>query len=372
VTDQPTVALLRQYWLPKSETFIRDQVQLLSSWSPVTGGYLRLPEPLIEPDAYAISSKRFGWRILETAPRSLLANRLAKKLARRAPSLMHVHFGNDALDLLPVHERLDVPLFVTFHGFDATATRDPLLANYFDRIGDVFERATKLLAVSDFIAGRLVELGAPPAKVVTRYNGIPLGPRTAAPRDGVTDESASVLFVGRLVEKKGVADLLAAVAALPPDLRSTAVDVVGDGPLRSQLEVQARELGVNARFHDFVTHERIRVMMARASVVAVPSREASDGDCEGLPTVAVEASSVATPVVATRHAGLPEIVLDEETGLLSDEGDIQALSTNLARILSDAGLRTRLGRAGADRVRAAFDMHDQVAALERLYDAAGS
>jgi colanic acid/amylovoran biosynthesis glycosyltransferase len=372
------VAVLRREWLRPSETFVRDHAANLTRWAPVTGAFLRVPAPLTEPDCTVATLRPVTEIAYRYGPRRPWSAALSRRLAARGTRLMHVHFGPDALDLLDVRARLDVPLFVTFHGYDVSATRSPVMREYFAHVAEVFAAAHTLIAVSGFVADRLRELGAPPDKIQTHVNGIGLARFTGPARPDGTDASdrrdrpdsadASVLFVGRLVEKKGLGDLLSALAR--PELRGTRVDVVGDGELGPQLRRRAQELGLEVTFHDQASHERVAELMRRARLVCIPSRTAADGDSEGLPTVAVEAAATGVPIVATRHAGMPEIVVDGVNGLLSPEGDVAALAANLARLLEYPELARRYGQAGREIARTRFDMRTQVARLEALYDSA--
>jgi colanic acid/amylovoran biosynthesis glycosyltransferase len=111
--------------------------------------------------------------------------------------------------------------------------------------------------------------------------------------------------------------------------------------------------------------------MAESRVFAAPSKTAPDGDSEGLPTTIVEAAGLGLPVVATRHSGIPEAVVDGETGLLGAEGDRAALAANLRRLLADDALRTQLGAAARKHAEASFDVRRQAGRLEELYAALG-
>ena len=108
--------------------------------------------------------------------------------------------------------------------------------------------------------------------------------------------------------------------------------------------------------------------MAEARIFAAPSKTAADGDSEGLPTTIVEAARRGLPTVSTVHSGIPEVVVDGETGLLGPEGDSDALAGNLRRLLTDEALRSRLGAAAREHADANFDLVTQTGLLEDLYD----
>jgi glycosyltransferase involved in cell wall biosynthesis len=172
------------------------------------------------------------------------------------------------------------------------------------------------------------------------------------------------------VEKKGLGDLIEAMALVLGELPGARLLVVGDGPLRAELEARAGALGGAVRFAGWLGPAAIRREMERASVLCVPSRRGADGDAEGLPMVICEAGERGLPVVATRHSGIPEAVADGRTGLLAEEGDVAGLARQLVAVLADRGLREGLGAAARRTVEREFDVARQSALLDGLYDEA--
>jgi colanic acid/amylovoran biosynthesis glycosyltransferase len=177
--------------------------------------------------------------------------------------------------------------------------------------------------------------------------------------------------VGRMVEKKGFDDALAALAAMcaQPNATAATLTLIGDGPLRSALQRQATELNLEnaVRFTGFLPHGRVAEELMQAHVFVLPSRTARSGDMEGIPVALMEAMAQGMPVLATRHSGTPELVEHEVSGLLCEEGDRQALAANMLAIAAASDRWSAMGAAGAARVRAEFDLevwNDRL--LERL------
>jgi len=360
------VLVWRNKILPYSETFIRDQAEAMTRWTPVVAG-LHSVAPGITPQTESWVVTPSGRRPAVVAATVLSrSRRLSKGLLATDAGVVHAHFGYDASVIAPFADRAGIPLIVTFHGYDVTempTSSGAAAVLYRRRLPSLFARARVLIAVSDFVADRLRGLGAPERKVVVRHIGIPV--RGADP--GLVARSG-ILFVGRLVEKKGVADLLEAVALLPGHLRSTPVRVVGDGPLRTQLEAQSRALGLEVTFAGVLSSEQVRDEMSRAVLFCGPSKTSSRGDAEGYGLVFLEAALGGLPSVAYRHGGVVSAVEDGITGLLAEENDVQGLSQALRQLLLDRSLAERLGKAGRARVVRDLDVTKRTADLEDLYD----
>ena len=365
---RPVVAVWRSSWLPRSETFIRNQVASLRRWQPFLVGLRRVDDSLdIVPD-YA----PYGPGLLSRVKRKVNA-RMGYRwgydavLRRHGVRVIHAHFGPAGTKVLPIARRTGIPLVVTFHGFDVTsepARDDAAGAAYRADLRTLFAHAARLVAVSRFVAGRLVELGAPASKVVVRHIGIPV--------DGMLPERADrsgVAFIGRLVDGKGVADLIEAFALLPDDLRAaTPLRIAGFGPLAEPLEQLARERGVPAEFLGRLTSEGVADLLAGSAVFAAPSHRSADGWSEAFGIVFLEAALQGLPVVSYRHGGVPEAVQEGVTALLADERDVAGLAAHLRRLLENPDEARALGEAGRRRVLAEFDVVSCTAALEDLYD----
>lgn len=216
----------------------------------------------------------------------------------------------------------------------------------------------------------LRRLAPDPQRIELVYHGVdfsrfPAPPLAHSRRDGTDPEDPVVLLsVGRAVEKKGYGDLLAALAALPPE-RSWRFVHVGGGPLLAGLERRAHELGIADRVRWLGPQPQAEVLRCyrTADVFVLACRITGDGDRDGLPNVLLEAQSQKVPCVSTRLAGIRELIEDERTGLLAPEGDVSALARALDRMLGDPNLRERLAEAGFHRVRTAFALES---GIERL------
>jgi glycosyltransferase involved in cell wall biosynthesis len=205
----------------------------------------------------------------------------------------------------------------------------------------VIATADKIFADSEFIVGELgklvgfeVEAVATTAGVNASYFAPARGPADAKANLGWPD-APTVLFVGKVVEKKGLPYLLRAmpqVTARVPDARLV---VAGDGPELARAKALSRELGLNgaASFVGPQGHDELKSIYNAADVLAVPSIVARDGETEGMPTVILEAFAAACPVVGSRVAGIPEFVHDGETGFLAEPADPDDLAAKIIETL---------------------------------------
>ena len=352
-----------------SETFIRNQTSAISRWRPVTVGIKRVESVLSLPSDHVLFDNTFAGRLQRKIFRfTKRSQRLNSTVTRLNPQIIHAHFGRDALLILPVAIRAKIPIVVTFHGFDVTslATGNSRSARKYRReLKVLFRQATLLIAVSEFIRNRLIDLGAPSSKIRVHYIGIPLDEISTA-----TDvQREGILFVGRLTEKKGVEDLLHAVAMLPTeDLRGTAITIVGEGHLRSHLLSLAANLGVDARFTGSLPPTAVHELMSHSQIFCAPSKTAPNGDAEGLGMVFLEAQLYGLPVVSYHHGGVPEAVTEGQAGMLAPEGDVETLAQQIGYLLLNPGVRAQMSASGQMRVMSRFDVDKQTAELELLYD----
>lgn len=368
-----TVLVFRSEVLPSSETFILAQILSLSRFSAVLCGIRRRVGVLPVGVPVMLFGTGLVHRVLQRMDFGAWWGAQACRAARESrPSIVHAHFAIDGAKALPLAERLGVPLVVTLHGYDVMRTdaahaRTARGRAYLRGRGRLWSRASFFVCVSEAVRTRAVEVGFPVAKLRV----LPIGIDVAAlvPRQLLPAESL-VLFVGRLVPKKGCDVLIEAFARLQKVLPTARLRIVGDGPERVRLEAMASRLTVGTEFAGVQTAQQVLKEMRAARCLAAPSVTAADGDAEGLPTVLYESLALGVPVATTRHAGIPELIAHEETGLLADEGDSAALAGNLHRLCTEDALARRLAIDGRRVVEDRFSMATQTRALEGLYEEA--
>lgn len=220
----------------------------------------------------------------------------------------------------------------------------------------------------------LAGLAPEPGRVALLYHGLDLRRFPAAPTDRPARDGSDpadpvrIVSVGRAVEKKGFDDLLRALAGLPADLHWRFAHA-GDGPLLGRLGALAEETGTAGRvaFLGAKAQPDVIALLREADIFVLPSREAADGDRDGLPNVIMEAASQELPLVATRFAGIPEFIRPGIEGELVPPGDWAALSNALNLLARDPARRFVLGRGAGRRLRESFAAESGLAWLaERL------
>lgn len=366
-----TVAVWKRVWLPPSETFVRNQLTSLSRWRGVAFGVARIEGPLSRDSDRIL----FGSSLADRVSLALFrltgrSPRVERFLRSEDVAVVHAHFGSEAVSIWRQCRALRIPLVVTLHGHDVTAgPRTPGIAGwrYRRRLNRMFSYASAVIAVSNFIRECAISYGADPGKVVVRYIGIPTGSQSSPSSEG--DQTWDIAFVGRLSEKKGVKDLLQAVAEMPNG-RSVRVAVVGAGALAPDLHSYAERHSLDVDFLGHLDPDAVRGVLSRARLFVAPSQTAPSGDAEGFGLVFLEAALAGLPVVAYRHGGVSEAVVDGVTGILCDEGDVTALGGAIASLLSDSTALEAMGRAGRRRVIEGFDVVERTLQLEEIYEAA--
>ena len=309
---------------------------------------------------------RISERVLADAGRVSLA--AAEARARWDPQVVHAHFGWSGIRIAPLAAALGSPLVVTFGGRDVHhEMHDPELAPLYRTL---LARAARMICVSDDLRQRVLGRGVPPDRVVVIHRGTDLGRFRYADRGARRGGTPlRLLMVGRLVEKKGHADALAAVAALSRAGVPVHLTVVGDGELRQPLLETCRRLGIDrlVTLAGRTDEDGVAEHYRGSDLLVHPSVTAGDGDAEGLPNVVVEAAATGLPAVATRHGGIAEAVADGVTGLLVAERDVTGLADAIRALAADPVRRLAMGEAAAELARERFGLARQVARHLELY-----
>lgn len=368
ISAPPRVGIhLKAFPIP-SEAFVIEQARTLTEFKPEF-----LVRELLSPDTgfpvHALASK-WRRRLFALYPGAWA---FGGAEALRGLSLLHSHFGPNGVYGLSISKKLDIPLIVTFHGFDATVKHRELLMRggvsgrkYLLGLPRLKAEGARFIAVSDFLQGKLAAMGMPQEKVVRHYIGVDLTRFTP-----LTPElrRSDIVCVGRLVAAKGIADLIEAFALVAEQFPETHLRLVGQGSDRAAFERLADERGLRERvvFEGTMPHAQVAELVRHCAVSVLASKTGQDGWQEAFGLASIEAAAAGLPVVVTRHGGLPETVVDGVTGLIVPEGDVTQLADALAQLLRDEGLRTRMGIEARRHVEQNFNLSLQTRKLERIY-----
>jgi glycosyltransferase involved in cell wall biosynthesis len=290
---------------------------------------------------------------------------LAAELGDRSawPKRLHAHFIHTPASVAYyTHLMTGIPWSTSAHAKDIWITPD-------------WEKREKLASMDWLVTctetghRALAALAPTPERTALVYHGLDFTRFPEPPaRETKTQGPYTLLSVGRLVPKKGYAGLIEALGALPRGL-DWRLRHIGGGPLKDEVQAQAEKLGIAERITWLGARPQETVLeeYRGADLFILNSRIADDGDRDGLPNVLMEAQSQRLPVIATNLAGIPELVIDGETGVLVPADDAPALARAIERLLRDPSLRERLAGAGYQRVRTMFAMDRGIADLERRF-----
>jgi colanic acid/amylovoran biosynthesis glycosyltransferase len=262
-------------------------------------------------------------------------------------------------------ELCGAPFVVSFHGYDFSTVPRKEGADVYRKL---FAAADAITVNSNYTSSRVESLGCPCEKLRLLPVGLDPAEFAFRPRSRVGGEPLRLLTVARLVEIKGHEFVIRAL----PFLRNLRIpvhyDIVGDGPLRKNLEKTASELGFvsSVRFHGSQSAEVTKALMAQAHVFVLASVSV-EGDREGQGLALQEAQACGLPVVAKRHGAFPEGVLDGESGFLVSERNSEALAERLQFLYSRPQQWAKMGEAGREFVVQKYDIHKLNRQLVDLY-----
>src|SRR5215831_10647284 len=290
--------------------------------------------------------------------------------ARNGVDHVHVHFANRAAHTAVFLKEISgIPFSVTAHGQDFMKD-----LGSDDLLREICAAAEFVAAETDYSRNLLRQRCPDSATKIHRvYNGIDLK-RFPMPRD-VTARPAvgpyrppRIVSVGRLVAFKGFDNLIDACAELARRRIEFVCNIIGDGPMRETLQAKIEQLDLSSRVNllGSLSQGAVLKKLQAADIFALPSTTDAQGATDVFPTVILEAMASARPVVSTRLAGIPELVVDGETGMLISAGDSIALTQALEQLLRDPDLRLRFGHAGRARIEQHFRIENTVAPLVEM------
>ena len=344
---------------PSELAFLRRQYIGFSRLEPVWTGRVLLPQ-----------APEVGSHLLRLGGHGPLGaiRRLLFRQCGVAPAIpieglapvVHAQFARGGALALPLARALNARLVVTLHGGDVGKDKNWSGTVLSRRWQATIAAARHFVCVSNAVAEVAARRGVPEAKLTVLPIGVEV-PDTPPPPPPVRSYH---LFVGRFVEKKGIAVIAAAVRRRRAAGDTTPMVFVGDGPLRPVLEALANDVA-GIELAGWLSPDAVRARMAGAWSLLVPSVIASNGDAEGLPSVVPEAMAQGCAVIGSDEGGIAEAIRHEVTGLLIPPGDAVALAEAMGRVGYPA-VRNRLGQTGFRAASAELNARIQSAKLEAL------
>jgi colanic acid/amylovoran biosynthesis glycosyltransferase len=331
-----------------------------------------------------LNSDRFGAATVYSAetypPIKRLANRIVRRvsgmypfyapiLRREAVDLIHAHFGHQGCRCLRVRRQTGLPLVTSFYGYDVSRDQqDPQWQRVYQAL---FAEGECFLAEGGAMVGRLEAAGCPRAKVKLHHLGVNLADIEFRARPPA-DVPIRFLICAPFREKKGIPYALRALArARGAREFSCQLVIVGDGPERENIDrvLSETSLGQVTTMRGALTYAQVLEELSRCHILLQTSVTAQDGDSEGgAPVILLDAQAAGLPVVATRHADIPEYVIDGESGLLAPERDVDGLTDRIVHLVDHPDQWAAMGQAGRQHVEANYNAVTQAARLESIYD----
>ena len=284
------------------------------------------------------------------------------RLKEKRINHVHAHFaGMAARTVFWIAKFFPITFSFTAHANDIFAPR-----NFEIGLDKLVGEARVVITETDYSEKFLRERFPKRADRIHRiYNGLNLA---EFGRANFSSDPPLIIAIGRLIAKKGFANLIRACALLVERGRSFQCEIFGDGPLENELHAQIEQLGLQelVQLPGAKPQHELRARLAKASVFVLPSVPEPEGGMDNLPTVIMEAMATGLPVVSTRIGGIPEMVIENETGFLVQPEDVGPLAGAIEKVTSDRSLGQKLGHAGYDRARKLFSIERNVRELYAL------
>lgn len=281
------------------------------------------------------------------------------------PSIIHAHFGFDAVKMIWFASHFRIPLVISFYGSDVS--RLPSEFGWKRRYKKLAAAGSHFIAATQFMKKQLIDLGFPVDKISVVRFGVDLQSSPFLERNQTNHK---LMMVGRMVEKKGFKYAIQAVHKLRMENIDVNLHLYGNGPLMPELKNLTKSLELNGAvtFRGYQPIENVLEAHKDYAIMLAPSVAAKDGDMEGLPNTILEAMARGTPVVASRHAAIPEVVEDAETGFLVDEADSDALANTLKNIFQNKYDLEQIRKRARKRVEEDYSVTRMVSEVEHIYD----
>lgn len=305
-----------------------------------------------------------GARIISAWPQ--VRRRLEKTIRHVQPDVIHAHFGPAGALIAPLADRMDIPLVVTFYGYDISSA--PKKDFWRKQYNSLWRMGSAFTVLSEDMRASARELGCPEEKIsIVRLSRDLSNIGYSAPEGRVRN----LLFVGRMVPKKAPLDAVKALEVAIERGAELSLEMIGNGALYEDVEEYLREskLSGEVKLRGELPNDKVIERMYAADAFLLPSKTAENGNQEGTPTVLIEAQAAGLPCVSTTHAGIPEMIpAGINRDYLASEGDVGELASCLCKLGSQPTETVQqITERGRRHVESKFNIKKEVEIIKKIY-----
>jgi glycosyltransferase involved in cell wall biosynthesis len=277
--------------------------------------------------------------------------------------LVFAEYGQTGQRLVSICEELQLPLIVHFHGYDASR-KNILDTN--NNYRELFRYARYVVVVSTKMHADFLKMGCPESKLV--YNVY--GPREDFLEVQPNFSKTQFIAIGRFTNKKAPYYLILSFKDVVQQFPKAKLIIAGDGELWDTCKnlVKYYELEENISLPGIINKEQYKTYLSESIAMVQHSITADDGDSEGTPVAILEASAAGLPVISTKHAGIPDVIIDRQTGLLVEEHDVKAMTANIFRVLKDKNIAMDLGLNAKENIAQNYTLERHITVLDELIE----
>jgi len=367
---RPTICIISNKNPVYSETFIRAHIERLPAEVIFLHGktfpqYDERDRAIVRNNIKTRLTRKIATKLLQFPPDFLETKTFKQILEQNQIQAVLAEYGHIGITVRKICHELGIPLIVHFHGYDAY--NQDLLNDKRQEYLLLFQQAAAIVAVSRDMQQQLIKLGAPKEKVYYNPYGVDINLFKATQPD---QNSPIFLAVGRFVDKKAPFLTLLAFKSVAEKIPQARLKMIGEGQLLETCKrlVQSLSLSEQVEFLGACSHQQVAEAMQTARAFVQHSVQTSYGDSEGTPNGVLEAGASALPVIATRHAGIKDVVIENQTGLLVNEGDIVEMGKHMLNLAEKPKLAVQLGEAARVRIEEQFSMDQSLKQLWNIIE----
>ncbi|MBQ4889122.1 glycosyltransferase [Shewanella sp. MMG014] len=367
-----TVAINTNKYLPYSETFIKNHIEGLQQFNAVVLVSEKLSDGLsVRCDNELVLNTNLFGKIKD----------IIYKLGIKLPSisrffkdnnvrLVHSHFGQNGYASIGITKKNSIPHITTFHGLDISLDHvnsqkhGKLLNKFHKDMGKLADNGDVFIAVSNFIKQKLIKKGFPEHKIITNYIGID----TAYFSNNNADKEKKILCVARNVEYKGLSYLIDAMAIILKYHPDWELVIIGDGILHDSLKKQANAISPQIKLKGRLSSYEVKQELSTASLYCQPSIQLENGHEEALALTIVEAQSMGIPAVVFDSGGMPEAIINNQSGYVVEPQNTQLLAKKLIYLIDNPSIREAFSTAAIEQVKTRHCFNKQIVKLEKIYN----